>query len=243
MLLLSTGYEYMEVYESLHKDPNRERAMDNFFILSGLKTKTQLTLETNHLNIIQKPTESSFHTIQIQSSDNGYADSPITTGGAPWLTLDTTRLISNSFNNNKATLGFTIDPAQMPNAFASEQIQIGPEPSNTLTLSVRKAPPFTLRLSRTGYRYEDRGTIEVENNTGMNMTVEVYSRERYVRFYTSAYTIGPAHSIPFEIRPQAFASAQRIFRRLPYISTYVDLRAHCPGQVFQKRLFLTIGEW
>jgi len=44
MLLLAIGYEYMDIYESLHRDPNRERAMDNFFILSGLKGKTGVSI-------------------------------------------------------------------------------------------------------------------------------------------------------------------------------------------------------
>ena len=35
MLLLAIGYEYMEVYESLHKDANRDRAMDNFSYCRG----------------------------------------------------------------------------------------------------------------------------------------------------------------------------------------------------------------
>jgi len=162
MLLLSNGYKYMEIYENLHKDVNRERALDNFFILSGLKTKPDPIIE---------------------------AETPIE----------------------------------------------------------RLAPPFSIRLPRVGFRYEDRGIIEIENNTGLDITVEAYSRERYVRFFTNMHIIaahydGP-YSIPFEIRPSAFSSAQRLFRRLPYIPTFVDVRAYSTGFMNQKRLYLSIGEW
>ena len=49
MLLLATGYPYLEVYESLHKDANRERAMDNFFVLSGLKEETKIFAKQHRL--------------------------------------------------------------------------------------------------------------------------------------------------------------------------------------------------
>ncbi|MCL2527487.1 MAG: DUF5717 family protein [Defluviitaleaceae bacterium] len=245
MLLLSTGYKYLDIYEILHKDANRERAMDNFFILSGHKAKTHLTLDSNKLSIC--PTSKTPVKFYVQKTDNGYADAPITLhSNAPWLTLSTTRLATTDYDeNNQAEIGIMIDPGLIPGPFAREHIQVGPEPTgdNILELNVKQPAPFALHISRVGYRYEDRGSIEVENNTGGDMRIEVYSRDRYIRFNANSYVIGESHSVPFEIRPTAFASAQRLFRRLPYISTYVDVRAHCPGQVFHKRLFLTIGEW
>lgn len=245
MLLISTGYPYLEVYESLHKDPNRERAMDNFFHLSSLKGKTTLSLETNHMDIIQHPTEVTQSYLYVQKSDNGYADAPITAHkGSPWLALNSTRLTTADYDHeNKAPVGIKINPGLMPSPFVKEQIQVGTE---VLTLAVRLAPSFALRLNKEGFRYEDRGIIEVENNTGFDMTVDVHSRDRHVRFFRASYTAprqGGPLSIPFEIRPSAFFGTRRIFRRLPYISTYVDVRARCPAQEYRKRLYLNIGEW
>jgi len=160
MFLLSTGYEYLDLYERFHKDVNKERGLDNFFVLSKLKSNTP----------------------------------------------------------------------------------IAPEPV-TLEHEGLSSPVFTMGLNRKGFRYEDRGTIEITNNTGSDMQVEVYSRERHVYFKSVAYIIGSTGSIPFEIRPSAFTSAQRLFRKIPYISTYIDVRARCPGRVYNKRLQITIGEW
>ena len=244
MLLLSTGYPYMEVYENLHKDVNRERAMDNFFILSGLKGKTNLALETQSLNIIVKPSAAAHAFFYVKKSDNGYADAPITVmDGAPWLKLSNTRLAPSDFEDNRAKVGLNIDPALMGRSFVRERILIGSEAASILTLTVTKAAPLNLRLNREGYRYEDRGSIEIENNTGANIKVEVYCRDRYIRFYANTHMASAVHSIPFEIRPSAFVSTRRLFSRLPYISTYIDLRARCPGQEFKRRLYLTIGEW
>jgi len=247
MLLLSTNYPYMEVYESLHKDVNRERAMDNFFILSNLKNKTTLTLSTHQINITQGPPGKILRQFHIQKSDNGYADAPITTlSGAPWLTLSTTRLSAADYNqNNNATVELTVDPLQIPQNFTREHIQVGTisNTSSILDVNFRRAPNFTIKLNQQGFRYEDKGSIIIENNTGANMRADVFSRDKYVRFFAQSHMIGLTHSIPFEIRPSALASAQRLFRRLPYVSTYIDVRVQSIGQVFHQRLHLNIGEW
>jgi len=243
MLLLSTGYPFIEIYESLHKDPNRERAMDNFFMVSGLKAKTSLSLRIHKLNLPLNPTDKTHAHFYVIKSDSGYAEGPISTDAA-WLGLSTTRLSSNDFDHeNRAKVGITIDPALVLGNFARTNIQVGPEPANTLTLTVSRPTPLKLRLNREGYRYEDRGSIEIENNTGSDMTIDVVCRDRLVRFFVGTYTVGATHSIPFEIRPSAFASTRKLFRKMPYISTYVDIRARCPGQEFHRRLYLTIGEW
>ena len=247
MLLLSTGYPFMEVYESLHKDVNRERAMDNFFILSGLKGKTGLTLEKQRLDIVHRPMDKIYEHFLVHKTDGGYADAPVTIiGDAPWLTLSTGRLVSSDYDKyNCAAVSFCIDPLLIKAPFAREGILVGPEPTgdNILEITFRRAAPFYLRLNRVGFRYVDKGSIEVENNTGFDMTLDVYCRDRHVRFYSFSYVVGTALSIPFEIRPSAFASAQRLFRRLPYVSTYIDVRARSRGKIFQKRLHLSIGEW
>jgi len=243
MLLMATGYPYLEVYESLHKDPNRERALDNFFQLSSLKDKTHLFLETYRLDIYQHPLDISETYFYVMKTDGGYADAPITCEkNMPWLTLSCAKLVTSDFDHShKAAVGIEIDPEHMPGYFCKNHIKIGTE---VMTLTVRKAPRFVLEISREGFRYEDRGTLEIENNTGFDMTIEVHSRDRYVRFFRAVYTVPPGpFSIPFEIRPSAFLGTRRLFTRIPYISTYVDVRARSTAQVYNKRLHLSIGEW
>ena len=247
MLLLSTGYEYMDIYEHLHKDVNRERAMDNFLMLSGLKNKTRFSLDKQQFNIIQGPPGKIYNTFQVQKSDSGYIDAPITTlSGASWLSLSTVRLSSSDFDNdNQATVELSVDPLKIPQNFAREHILVGPTPEtgSILEVNFRRAANFTVKLNQQGFRYEDRGSVVVENNTGANMRVDVFSKDKYVRFYAQSHMVGPVHAIPFEIRPTAFASAQRLFRRLPYVSTYIDIRLQSMGRVVHKRLLLNIGEW
>ena len=241
MLLATINYPYLAIYEVLHKDPNRERAMDNFFQISRLKGKTHLFLNTDRLEITQHPTEIGQVFFQVQKTDNGYADASISTSeNTPWLSLMTTRITSYD-HNHSAQVAVEINPSLIDHPFTVAWIHVG---SEVLRLVVRKAPRFSLRLNQEGFKYQDRGTLEVENNTGFDMAVEIRSRDRHVRFYRASYTVPPGKlSIPFEIRQSAFFGTRRVFRRLPYISTYIDVRARCVAQEYKKRLHMNIGEW
>jgi len=242
MLLLSTGYKHMEIYEHLHKDVNRERAMDNFFVLSGLKSKTELTLPKQRIDIVAPPNDKVYERFYVQKSDSGYTETPVfTANSAPWVTLATDRLVSSDYDHeNKATVGFSIDPLLITGQFAHEVIQVG---NQALDLTLRKATPLIIRLNREGFRYDDRGSINVINNTGYEMRLEVFCRDRYVHFYSRNYVIGASFSVPFDIKPSALASTRRLFKKIPYISTYIDVKAQCYGQSYHERLHLNIGEW
>ncbi|MCL1863869.1 MAG: DUF5717 family protein [Defluviitaleaceae bacterium] len=244
MLLLASGYEYMEVYESLHKDANRERAMDNFFILSGLKSKTEISIvDDSTLEFSQAPGNATPITgsFEVQKSDSGFAESPLTLRtDAPWLKLSSGKLGTADFENNISTVGFTIDPALIENNFAREQICVA---DRAIEIVYRRLPPLILKLNRDTYRYADRGTIEVINNTGATMQVGVFCPENYIRFSARSFPIGARGEIPFEVKLSAFMNAQMLFRKLPYMQTSIEISATVPGEIHKKTLPITIGEW
>jgi hypothetical protein len=270
MLLMASGYEYMEVYESLHKDANRERAMDNFFILSGLKGRTTLEvipttsgfggkfpageysasddrrdfpaevcLEFSQAPGIYDMLSGSF---MVKKSDRGYVDAPmILRNESKWLTLSSGKLTASDFNEeNIATVNFTIEPSKISSTFVREEIIIG---EDIVEIIYRRLPPFVLRLNRDTYRYADRGTIEVINNTGVTMQIGVFCPENYIRFSARSFPVGARGEIPFEIKLSAFMNAQMLFRKLPYMQTMIEIKAKIPGQEFKKTLPITVGEW
>jgi len=247
MLLLAIGYEYMEIYESLHKDSNRERAMDNFFVLSGLKNKTHISINNTQLEFIQKPYDTQIMqgSITVKKSDNGYAETPITIqNNSLWLNCPAIRLISNDFDKNlTATVDFSIDPRKISGSYARDLITIGTATQNTAEITYRKLPPISLRLNRTALRYDDRGILQVTNNTGEDIRVEVFCPESYVRFSARSYLVGAYGEIPFEIKLSAFLSAQLFFRKLPFMKASIEVKTTAPGRSYKKSVPLTVGEW
>ncbi|MCL2840543.1 MAG: DUF5717 family protein [Defluviitaleaceae bacterium] len=251
MLLLATGYPYMEVYESLHKDANRERAMDNFFVLSGLKHRTNLEIQSHQLEFSQKPEvrDMLYGNFLVQKNDGGYVEAPILIKDeAPWLTLSSGKLAASDFNEtHAATINFSIDPTQIRKSYAREQVVIGTDAaedgSNVLEIVYRRVPPLIVRLNRAAYRYEDKGVIEVINNTGKNMQIETFCPESYIRFTARSFVVGAVGEIPFDVKLSAFMSAQLFFRKLPYMKTSIEIKAKIPAQEFKKNLPIIVGEW
>lgn len=244
MLLLGIGYEYMEVYESLHKDSNRERAMDNFFILSGLKGKTTLSVCEPCPEFVQKADDGEvIHgSIKVQKSDTGYIESPISTqNNSPWLTCYASKLIQSDFDEDLvANVNFSIDPHKIATSYAREIVTIGMESTEIV---YRRTAPVVVQASRTAFRYEDKGMVAIINNTGADIKIEVFCPESYIRFTARSYIVGAYAEIPFEIKLSAFLSAQLFFRKTPYMKTSVEVKAIYGGQVYKKVIPLVVGEW
>ena len=248
MLLLAMGYEYMEVYESLHKDANRDRAMDNFFILSGIKGQTALRVENPHFEFIQNPMDRAFlhGVIRVKKSDDGFVEAAVAAkSSSSWLTLSANRLSAGDFNGkNEAEITFSINPSQIASKYACETVLIGSESSKeSCEIVYRRMHPVTFKLNREAYRYEDNGKLEIVNNTGRTMQVEVFCPESYIRFFARSYAVGEYGEIPFDVKLSAFMSAQLFFRKTPYMETVIEIKASVPGQVFKKTLPLIVGEW
>jgi len=245
MLLLALGYKYMEVYESLHKDSNRERAMDNFFILSGLKNKTTISvISDRNLEFMQKPGDNRilYGSIVVKKSDCGYIDAPIVLQSAStWLNCYASRFIQSDFDENlEATLNFSIDPSTIFGKYAREVVTIG---TDEVEIVYRRTAPVIFRMNRTAFKYEDKGMLEIINNTGADMKVELFCQESYVRFSARSYIVGAYSEIPFDIKLSAFLAAQLFFRKLPYMKTELEVRVVLPGQMYKKNIPLTVGEW
>ena len=247
MLLLATGYKYMEVYENLHKDANRERAMDNFFILSGLKRRTTLHRLNSTLEYTGKPGDNTkLHgNFQVTKTNNGYIEAPITTrNNAPWLNLSASRVISSDFDEDgAATLGFSIDPEKIPGQSACETIVINNESNGVVNIVFRRLKPILARLTRQSYRFDDKGIIEIKNNTGTDMQVELLCPESYVRFAARRYLVGPYYEIPFNIKLPTLMSAQMLFKKVPYMYAQIEIRTTYQGKLIRQKLPLTVGEW
>lgn len=249
MLLLATGFEYIEAYELLHKDMNRERALDNFFILAGFKRKTTLTLPKTYLEFTRKPNETSmiYGNFLVQKSDAGYLEAPLTPqNGAPWLTLSSERLITSDFNEaNTAMVKFNIDPLSVKGRYARETVSVGPQEQDAVRVEIvfKRQTAFTARLSRESYRFDDHGAIEIVNNTGGDLVLELFCEDSYIRFAARKYPVGERLEIPFDVKLSAFMTAQMMFRRMPFLRTVIELRTVCRDAVVRTKLPLTVGEW
>ena len=245
MFLLSQSWEYIDIYDSLHKDANRERALDNFFILAEKKRVTDLYLMDKLIEIIRKPGDDDiiYGNFTVKKSDSGYFEAPITSlGGVPWLTLSASRIISSDFNKeNTATINFTIDPAHIKTNYARERILIG---ENILEIIYKKSKPIVAKLINENIRFEDKGKISIINNTGQIIKIEFICGDSFIKFQSKNIILETVYQeVLFDVKLNPFTSARLMFSRQPYINTQITLRATAPGWAMDFNLPVTVGEW
>jgi len=250
MLLLAVGYPYMEVYENLHKDANRERAMDNFFILSGMKQKTTANLPQTSFLFDRRPYDATpvRGYITVEKSDAGFYEAPIELENAPpWLTFSANRLLSSDFDEEqRARIPFAISPAMIRldeaggMRYARERVYIADHESEIV---FRRLPPLQAQLNRDSFRYDDHGVIEITNNTGADLPVEVYCKDSFIRFKARSYLVGARYEIPFTVKLSAFTNAGRFFRKMPFMRTSIVVKGVRPGVVHRLEIPLSAGEW
>jgi hypothetical protein len=243
MLLLATGYPYMEAYEMLHRDTNRERAMDNFFILSGLKQNTVISVPQKALEFMRKPYNSDMIHGQflVHKSDGGYVEIPVSTRhGAPWLKLPSNRIITSDFNEAEtAVVSFTIDPLKINGRYARETVLAGTE---AVDVVFKRAVPLSFRLNREAYRFEDAGHIEIVNHTGSEIWADVFCKDSCVRFAAKKFPVGERCEIPFDIKLSTFMSAQLLFRKLPFMRTGIEVKMIYRDRLIKRNLEFVIGK-
>jgi len=240
-LLRTTDYAYLDAYEWLAKESNRARALDNFFVLSGLKGKTLLTAPQTAIEHVGKidddsPIEGVF---ELQKSDNGYYETRLLTKrNAEWLSLQKEHLSNNDFDDNIATVKYKIAPSLVQGRYAKETIIAG---ESAVDIVFKRPAPMRCWLTREGFRLYDEGILVVE--TPAPIMVEVFCKEQFVRFVGKEFRVLGREEIRFTIKPSAFQSAQMMFRKQPSLSAEIEVRAFYNGTVVKRVLPLTAGEW
>jgi len=196
------------------------------------------------LEFDQKPDDGEIihSSIKVQKSDAGYIESPIAVqNNSPWLNCYASRLIQSDFDQDLiASVNFSIDPGKIATSYAREVVTIGTESTEIVC---RRTAPVIVRVNRTAFRYDDKSVLEVINNTGADIKIEVFCPDSYVRFTARSYIVGAYAEIPFEIKLSAFLAAQLFFRKTPYMKTSLEVRAVADGHMYKKVTPLVVGEW
>jgi hypothetical protein len=249
--LSGQGYSQMELYEKFASDPNKERAVDNFLTVNGIKEKSRVFSEQRAVSVRIPPgqTEMLKGEISFTKPTPGYAEVRLSvTEGAAWLSLGKDRLTSADFNaEGRASMPFVIMSSVLTLGLKN-RYNIGyinaeseNEVGGTYVIAISERP-FKAELCGTRYKSEDGGILKVRNATGRDMMLEVTSADKNIRFAGTKYLIGKYAEIPFTVKPHGF---QFGFRKPPLYETEIIVKTvggGKPGELTHiQRLKLKIG--
>ncbi|MCL2461925.1 MAG: DUF5717 family protein [Defluviitaleaceae bacterium] len=244
--LADIGYGYINAYERIVDDPDKSRALENFFVLSGLKTKNGLSVLQNKFEIPLKPNDMKVvsGSIPLERTGWGYLNVPVfAKRGVPWLTFVKRVKNADFKDGNAAALSFAVDPKEVKAGWDAENVIIGNEDPISVEISVRKLPPIEAWVSREFYGMEDGGLLTVVNQTGADLLIEVVPMETFVKFAGLKYLVGEKADIPFQVRFSAFQTAPLIFRKQPFAEAFIEISANADGKRIKKRVKIAAGEW
>ena len=242
-LLTVANFPYIDVYKTLITQSDLPKALDDFFILAGLKKHTDIFVAKNeieHNSIDNGMIQANFI---VEKSDAGHVDAKIVTSfpKSHWLTIKTKTV---KFNENKAEIRYAIDPLLITNRYVRERIIIQ-TPARCLPINIvfKRSSPFTAVLNRQGFTYNDNGFVTITTPLKRPLKIHILSNSSFVRFYQLEYSVDGEIKIPFTIKLPTLQAAQMLFRKIPALSATINIKAEYKGKIITKSLKLTAGEF
>ncbi|MCL2171001.1 MAG: DUF5717 family protein [Defluviitaleaceae bacterium] len=242
MWLFNSGYKYMDIYENFTMDPNKERAVDNFLIINGLKTKVQIKPDfaESDLDIsLSLDSEPKAYGLKFRRVGWGYGEANLNVvSGGEWFSLSRTKLVCADFDeDNAAWADFIILPDKISGHHDCAHIDITDDSGHTeqIAVHVRFKRAFEVRPDREVLNAEDRGVIAIINNTGAELKLEVVPSHSWIKFGSKNYIVSGEGRLPFEVKNTAMKGGGFTFRRHMSAEGSITLRA-----VYENRVYTQI---
>lgn len=232
-----SGFEHMSVLEEIVSDSNKERALDNFFVLSGIKKKSSIVLEKSVFEYKIKNNQSNVikEAVNIKKSGIGYINAPVYKKfNKPWLRVFCDRLVSKDFDNNlNAVIYFEIDSNLVKNDIDSDEIIIEADEKISVKVRVLKLAPIRVWIERHYYNFDDNGKVFIENYSGQNLVFEIKSNESFIRFDGEKYFVNEKAAIPFRIKLADFTKNVVLpLQNKPFVEGKINIKTNFGTKVF-----------
>jgi len=236
-LLKETMHPHIKAYEDLLRDPVRQRALDNFLVINKIKKQAVVTPDEKTVTVTVNPykNEAAAGSIIYNRSTWGYLDIPLTKQkGVKWLTLSKDRLTGDDFDEeNEAMADFIVTPQDLTQADC-EIIKAGEDCA--VYIYAKRCPPLTANLQKECFTQNEKGFIEVTNNTDRDVLMEVTATDACLRFEGAKYAVvGQTARIPFEVKLTGFLT----LKRRPSFKVSINLSV--TEYAYKKRLDLQVG--
>ncbi len=243
--LIKIDFEYTEMVKFILKDNNRERAVENFFILSKLKKRCFFEVIEKNINISIKPFQMDIlsGSVVILKKGYGYIYKEINLKyNSKWLKIKKNIITSDDFDNeNRCYINYEINPKLIRGNFSRECIII--DENIEVKIDVTKLPKVIVNLSSEIYEYEDFGSVIIENNCGRDLIFEFSSKDSFIEFEKKHCLISETDSVFFKIKRskmQNFINKVSFSKKL-YIESEIYVTTVFENQIIKKIKKIVLG--
>lgn len=245
--LKSIGFEHMDVLEEIINDPNKERAIDNFFVLSGTKKKVDLLCDKNifEYKLDGKKNEILNGIVSLKKTAPGYINAKVyKKKNKRWLNVFCDGLRSSDFDDElKTEVYFEIDTALIRDEGDEEEIIFEADKAIGVKIRAIKLPAASVKINKQCFGFEDSGEIRIKNNSGERLAFYIKASESCIKLSRDKFYVGDSAVIPFRVKASIIAKNMLELQRIPYIDVKISLTTFYKGErmSFHKNILVGAG--
>jgi len=243
--LLKIDFEYVDVVKFILKDVNRERAIENFFILSKLKKRCLFEIIEKNINISVKPFQTDIlsGSVVILKKGYGYIYKELKLKyDSKWFKIKKSIITSDDFDDeNRCYINYEINPKLIDGNFSRECIII--DENTEAKINITKLPKIVVSLSSEIYEYDDFGSVIIENNCGKDLIFEFSSKDSFIEFEKKHCLISETDNVFFKIKRskmQNFINKVSFSKKL-YIESEIYVTTVVENQIIKKIKKIVLG--
>lgn len=241
--LKNIKFKHIDIVENFLKDSNKQRAIDNFFVLSKVKEKASFfILENKIIYDYYTLNDETFGNIKLKLDGQGYFENKILKdNNCDWFFIQNEIINSKDFDENgEFNLKYKIIKHYIKNLFQKTKIKFSNK-AEFIDIEIYKKFPINFVLEKYYYEMFDTGIFKIYNNFYENVFIEILPKDTFIKFEKEKYLIKEYQEIKFNIKITGFLKAQIDFNKTPFISTDILINAIIKNKVFKFKKTIFIG--
>ncbi|WP_250277465.1 DUF5717 family protein [[Clostridium] colinum] len=243
--LKNIKYKHIDVVEEILKDANKQRALDNFFILTKMK-------ERAYIQIMQKNFKYKYFTtrldteiigiIPIKLIGTGYFEEDIILEeDINFIKISKSKITNKDFDENGIyNLEFKILKNKIDSFFEKRKILFN-KTNQSVTIELNRKNPVEILLERKYFTITDKGILKILNNTEEDIIVEIIPNDTFIHFEGKKYLVSKYAEIGFDVRLTGFLKAQMDFTKKPNLESEIFIKVIFGDNIYKIQKIIYIG--
>ena len=242
--LKTIEFKHIKIVEEILKDANKQRAIDNFFILAKIKEKAYIDIQQKifkYKYFISDKNKEIIGIIPIKLIGTGYFEETITLEDSQdFIHIAKNKITNRDFDENGIyNLEFKIIKENIKNFFERRKILFNNFNKNVI-IELNRKNFIDILLEKQYFYYIDKGTLKIFNNTEEDIIIEILPKDTFIYFEAKKYIVGKYMEIDFNIKFSTFLRAQMDFTKTPNIKSDILIKVISDDNIFniQKEIYI-----
>ncbi len=231
----------IRIYDYVKNDENILKRIDNFFVLLGFKTKTEIRPVVNELLVEIMPFEDKDYkgSFKVKKDDNGYCDCNLYISKNAFIKLDKLEIKNEDFDDdNEFEVFFEIDIEKLKTKREDIIININ---NFLLKIIIKKISKVHISINKSIYKESEVGFILIEDNFKSPIKYTATTNNKNIVILNPNGKTDISNKIEFVIKFTKFNKGVFKFFNQPYFDGVIDVVLENEKFKLKKEMNITIA--